>query len=100
MLIFLKFMQWIFRAGVREGARRVECQGCELLTCFSCGAPHHAPTDCATIRLWLTKCADDSETANYISAHTKVKLHIQFSRAGSDYRICRIKSIPLVYNFF
>ncbi|VVC87523.1 unnamed protein product [Leptidea sinapis] len=65
--------QWIFRAWVREGARRVECQGCELLTCFSCGAPHHAPTDCITIRLWLTKCADDSETANYISAHTKAR---------------------------
>ena len=27
--------------------------------------------DCETIRRWLTKCADDSETANYISAHTK-----------------------------
>lgn len=64
--------QWIFRAYTREGARRVECRGCELLTCFSCGAPHHAPTDCSTIRRWLTKCADDSETANYISAHTKV----------------------------
>lgn len=51
----------------------MECRGCELLTCFSCGAPHHAPTDCATIRRWLTKCADDSETANYISAHTKVR---------------------------
>ncbi|XP_026493734.1 potential E3 ubiquitin-protein ligase ariadne-2 [Vanessa tameamea] len=63
--------QWIYQAWVREGARRVECQGCELLTCFSCGAPHHAPTDCSTIRRWLTKCADDSETANYISAHTK-----------------------------
>lgn len=23
------------------------------------------------IKKWLTKCADDSETANYISAHTK-----------------------------
>lgn len=64
--------QWIFRAWTREGARRVECRGCESLTCFSCGAPHHAPTDCPTIRRWLTKCADDSETANYISAHTKV----------------------------
>ena len=38
---------------------------------FKCGADYHAPTDCDTIRLWLTKCADDSETANYISAHTK-----------------------------
>lgn len=32
---------------------------------------YHAPTDCNTIKKWLTKCADDSETANYISAHTK-----------------------------
>lgn len=32
---------------------------------------YHAPTDCGTIKKWLTKCADDSETANYISAHTK-----------------------------
>lgn len=32
---------------------------------------YHAPTDCEIIKRWLTKCADDSETANYISAHTK-----------------------------
>lgn len=38
---------------------------------FKCRHLYHAPTDCATIRKWLTKCADDSETANYISAHTK-----------------------------
>jgi hypothetical protein len=41
--------------------------------CFSfrCGIEYHAPTDCDVIKKWLTKCADDSETANYISAHTK-----------------------------
>jgi hypothetical protein len=38
---------------------------------FQCGGEYHAPTDCDTIKRWLTKCADDSETANYISAHTK-----------------------------
>ena len=38
---------------------------------FKCGTDYHAPTDCETIKRWLTKCADDSETANYISAHTK-----------------------------
>lgn len=70
-ILFIHF-QWIFRAWSRDGANRVECRGCESLTCFSCGGPHHAPTDCPTIKLWLTKCADDSETANYISAHTKV----------------------------
>ena len=38
---------------------------------FQCGSNYHAPTGCDTIKRWLTKCADDSETANYISAHTK-----------------------------
>lgn len=38
---------------------------------FRCGIDYHAPADCDTVRRWLTKCADDSETANYISANTK-----------------------------
>ncbi|KAK6016983.1 IBR domain protein, partial [Ostertagia ostertagi] len=48
------------------------------VTCSSCNtsfwlpwASIHAPTSCETIKQWLLKCADDSETANYISAHTK-----------------------------
>lgn len=45
---------------------------------------YHAPTDCQIIRKWLTKCADDSETANYISAHTKdcPKCHICIEKNG------------------
>lgn len=42
---------------------------------YRCGNDYHAPTDCETIKRWLTKCADDSETANYISAHTKDVSH-------------------------
>ncbi|XP_023691077.1 E3 ubiquitin-protein ligase ARIH2 [Paramormyrops kingsleyae] len=52
-------------------ARRVQCSRCSEVFCFMCRQMYHAPTDCGTIRKWLTKCADDSETANYISAHTK-----------------------------
>ena len=52
-------------------AKRVVCKECNSSYCFKCGCEYHAPTDCQTIKLWLTKCADDSETANYISAHTK-----------------------------
>ncbi|XP_048879147.1 E3 ubiquitin-protein ligase ARIH2-like [Brienomyrus brachyistius] len=52
-------------------AGRVKCRGCSQEFCFKCRQMYHAPTDCATVRRWLTKCADDSETANYISAHTK-----------------------------
>ncbi|KAL5014206.1 hypothetical protein ScPMuIL_008476 [Solemya velum] len=52
-------------------AKKVECSHCKTSFCFKCGIEYHAPTGCETIKKWLTKCADDSETANYISAHTK-----------------------------
>ncbi|XP_077292104.1 E3 ubiquitin-protein ligase ari-2 [Arctopsyche grandis] len=50
---------------------QVVCGTCGSRWCFRCGAQPHAPVDCSLIKRWLTKCADDSETANYISAHTK-----------------------------
>lgn len=52
-------------------AKKASCKACDTSFCFQCGCDYHAPTDCLTIRRWLTKCADDSETANYISANTK-----------------------------
>lgn len=51
--------------------KRAICDSCKTSFCYQCGGNYHAPTDCETIKRWLTKCADDSETANYISAHTK-----------------------------
>jgi hypothetical protein len=42
-----------------------------MLCSFKCTNDYHAPTDCVTIKKWLTKCIDDSETANFISANTK-----------------------------
>lgn len=64
--------------------RRVTCKFCKATFCFKCGSEYHAPTDCGTIKKWLTKCADDSETANYISAHTKdcPKCHICIEKNG------------------
>ncbi|CAG2104951.1 unnamed protein product [Medioppia subpectinata] len=65
-------------------AKRVVCSQCRSSFCFKCGADYHAPTLCQTIKLWLTKCEDDSETANYISAHTKdcPKCHICIEKNG------------------
>ncbi|KAJ8686389.1 hypothetical protein QAD02_022183 [Eretmocerus hayati] len=65
-------------------AKRVMCNSCKTVFCFRCGMDYHAPTDCNTIKRWLTKCADDSETANYISAHTKdcPKCHICIEKNG------------------
>ncbi|KAJ6641343.1 putative E3 ubiquitin-protein ligase ariadne-2 [Pseudolycoriella hygida] len=51
--------------------KKATCSSCNISFCFKCGSDYHAPTDCQVIKKWLTKCADDSETANYISAHTK-----------------------------
>lgn len=51
--------------------KKAICSCCGSAFCFKCGTDYHAPTDCQVIKKWLTKCADDSETANYISAHTK-----------------------------
>ncbi|KAK3866184.1 hypothetical protein Pcinc_028271 [Petrolisthes cinctipes] len=65
-------------------AKRVICTACKTQFCFKCGGDYHAPTDCETIKRWLTKCADDSETANYISAHTKdcPKCHLCIEKNG------------------
>ncbi|KAL3289867.1 hypothetical protein HHI36_023257 [Cryptolaemus montrouzieri] len=52
-------------------AKKAFCSYCKTSFCFKCGIDYHAPTECIIIKKWLTKCADDSETANYISAHTK-----------------------------
>ncbi|SPQ24665.1 5577b835-84b8-4981-a7ab-217d192f1f40 [Thermothielavioides terrestris] len=39
--------------------------------CFGCALNDHQPAPCELVKKWLKKCADDSETANWISANTK-----------------------------
>lgn len=39
--------------------------------CFACGGEHHLPCTCDMLKKWLKKCADDSETSNWISTNTK-----------------------------
>ncbi|KAG6038902.1 hypothetical protein E4U41_003549 [Claviceps citrina] len=48
----------------------VECQ-CGFRFCFGCPNPDHQPAPCELVKRWLKKCADDSETANWISTNTK-----------------------------
>uniref|UniRef100_A0A0R3S546 RBR-type E3 ubiquitin transferase n=1 Tax=Elaeophora elaphi TaxID=1147741 RepID=A0A0R3S546_9BILA len=70
-----KYEKLIFKDCVESHSQLRFCPGvdCHVIikAHFQCGCDYHAPTSCETIRKWLTKCADDSETANYISAHTK-----------------------------
>ncbi|EFX04605.1 ring finger protein [Grosmannia clavigera kw1407] len=48
----------------------VECH-CGYRFCFGCSLTDHQPAPCRLVKQWLKKCADDSETANWISANTK-----------------------------
>lgn len=74
----LFLLQNDFLVRIHEWLNRIEQQSEDnshlslfSVNSFRCGMDYHAPTDCGTIKKWLTKCVDDSETANYISAHTK-----------------------------
>lgn len=44
---------------------------CGYRFCFGCILSDHQPAPCDLVKKWLQKCADDSETANWISANTK-----------------------------
>jgi ariadne-1 len=44
---------------------------CKHRFCFGCILADHQPAPCELVKKWLKKCADDSETANWISANTK-----------------------------
>lgn len=48
----------------------VQC-ACGHRFCFGCILSDHQPAPCELVKRWLKKCADDSETANWISANTK-----------------------------
>ena len=48
----------------------VRCR-CGHAFCFACGEDWHYPVGCEGLRMWIKKCEDDSETANWISANTK-----------------------------
>lgn len=48
----------------------VECM-CGLQFCFGCSSEAHSPCSCLMWKLWSKKCQDESETANWITVHTK-----------------------------
>ncbi|EGD74048.1 ariadne protein [Salpingoeca rosetta] len=50
--------------------KMVKCK-CGFEFCFQCGQENHTPVLCLMLKAWLKKCADDSETSNWLQAHTK-----------------------------
>lgn len=65
---------------------------CKHCFCFGCTLNDHQPAPCRLVRLWLKKCEDDSETANWISAHTKEcpRCHSTIEKnGGCNHMTCR-----------
>ncbi|KAL7669615.1 hypothetical protein ACOME3_010262 [Neoechinorhynchus agilis] len=44
---------------------------CKKAFCFDCGYDWHEPVTCYWLKKWLKRCKDDSETSNWLAAHTK-----------------------------
>eukprot|EP00127_Corallochytrium_limacisporum_P005775 Clim_evm154s210 gene=Clim_evmTU154s210 len=69
----------------------VTCE-CGHKFCFNCQQSVHDPVKCEMLKKWLIKCADDSETANWIAAHTKecpkCKTTIE-KNGGCNHMTCR-----------
>ena len=69
----------------------VHCN-CGYSFCFGCSHADHQPAPCGIVNKWLKKCEDDSETANWISAHTKECPRCQSTiekNGGCNHMTCR-----------
>ncbi len=67
--------------------------------CVACKLPEaHAPVDCETVRTWLRKCDDDSETANWLSVNTQdcPQCHSTIEKNGGWYVRLRGKRVTCV----
>ncbi|KKA23014.1 RING finger protein [Rasamsonia emersonii CBS 393.64] len=69
----------------------VQC-ACSHSFCFGCSLADHQPPPCSLVKMWLKKCEDDSETANWIAANTKEcpKCHSTIEKnGGCNHMTCR-----------
>ncbi|KAL2914277.1 hypothetical protein HK105_206223 [Polyrhizophydium stewartii] len=76
---------------LKEIVPTVTCR-CGFNFCFGCSLLNHQPSPCFLVKLWIKKCADDSETANWISANTKECIKCQTSiekNGGCNHMTCR-----------
>jgi len=110
--VFSKYKTFLLESRVNESRRTVWCpyQDCGLAVdasrasgkfvtcaqkhsfCVECKQEAHAPADCATVKLWLQKCDDDSETLHWLSAHTQdcPKCHSTIEKnGGCNHMTCR-----------
>ncbi|KAF7732490.1 hypothetical protein EC973_003235 [Apophysomyces ossiformis] len=65
---------------------------CGYSFCFGCGSADHQPIVCFLVKKWLQKCKEDSETAHWISVHTKECPSCQASiekNGGCNHMTCK-----------
>eukprot|EP00611_Tribonema_gayanum_P000829 TRINITY_DN10622_c0_g1_i3.p1 TRINITY_DN10622_c0_g1~~TRINITY_DN10622_c0_g1_i3.p1 ORF type:complete len:409 (-),score=143.46 TRINITY_DN10622_c0_g1_i3:34-1260(-) len=70
---------------------RVKCT-CGECFCFKCGDEAHEPVGCESLALWREKCSNESETANWILANTKMcpKCNTRIEKnQGCNHMTCR-----------
>lgn len=91
-----KTMRWCPGPGcqmvaVGNGVSTVRCS-CSYIFCFRCGEEAHAPCSCEQRVQWMEKCADVSETANWLLVNTKCcprcKVRIEKNQ-GCNHMTCR-----------
>jgi len=58
------------KVAIGAGITTVRCL-CTNPFCFKCGEEAHEPCNCPQLAEWAQKCQNESETANWILAHTK-----------------------------
>jgi ariadne-1 len=58
-------------SAMEQAGNVAHCDGCTTSFCLICGEEPHAPSGCKDLHLWLEKCRNESETANWILANTK-----------------------------
>eukprot|EP00911_Craspedida_sp_UC1_P002938 UC1_evm4s2143 len=93
-----KHIRWCPSPGCENAIRSADTSAhpvrctCGHTFCFKCTEPAHAPIKCAMLKLWLKKCADDSETSNWIAANTKEcpKCSATIEKnGGCNHMVCR-----------
>jgi ariadne-1 len=71
-------------------ARPVRCL-CGHSFCVACSEDWHQPITCTLLKVWIKKCEDDSETNNWLAAHTKLcpKCEVPIEKnGGCNHMVC------------
>lgn len=61
----------VVRAGALVTSVKCSPGGCGFAFCMKCGEEAHQPASCQLLEMWVEKCQNESETANWILANTK-----------------------------